>query len=100
MSNVDKAKLNALILELEVGNGNLYKGVNLTRTQRKSANLLLAADGVCTKEHLYDVLYTKQKYKPDPKTLRELLCVIRQLEPLGIEIDTVFVIGYIIQIQK
>jgi DNA-binding response OmpR family regulator len=96
MSNVDKAKLNALILELEVENGNLYKGVNLTRTQRKFVNLLLAADGVCTKEHLYDVLYTTQKYKPDPKVLRELLCVVRrQLEPLGIEIKTVFGIGYI-----
>jgi DNA-binding response OmpR family regulator len=96
MSNADKAKLNALVVKLEVENGNLYKGVNLTRTQRKFVNLLLAADGVCTKEHLYDVLYTKQKYKPDPKILRELLCVIRrQLEPLGIEIDTVFGIGYI-----
>ena len=96
MSYTDKTKLNALIVKLEVENGNRYKGVNLTRTQRKFVNLLLAADGVCTKEHLYDVLYTKQKYKPDPKVLRELLCVIRrQLEPLGIEIETVFGIGYI-----
>jgi DNA-binding response OmpR family regulator len=96
MSNVNKAKLNALIVKLEVENGNLYKGVNLTRTQRKFVNFLLAADGVCTKEHLYDVLYARQKYKPDPKILRELLSVIRtQLEPIGIEIETVFGIGYI-----
>jgi DNA-binding response OmpR family regulator len=96
ISNADKAKLNALIVKLKVETGNLYKGVNLTRTQRKFVNLLLAADGVCTKEHLYDVLYTRQKYKPDPKILRELLCVVRrQLEPLGIEIETVFGVGYI-----
>jgi DNA-binding response OmpR family regulator len=96
MSNANKAKLNALIVKLEVENGNLYKGVNLTRTQREFVNLLLAADGVCTKEHLYDMLYARQKYKPDPKILRELLSVIRrQLEPIGIEIETVFGIGYI-----
>ena len=97
MSDASKAKLNTLIFKLEVENGNLYKGVSLTRTQRKFVNLLLAANGVCTKEHLYDVLYTaRQKYKPHPKILREMLCVIRrQLEPLGIEIKTVFGIGYI-----
>jgi DNA-binding response OmpR family regulator len=97
MSDANKAKLNTLIFKLEVENGNLYKGVSLTRSQRKFVNLLLAANGVCTKEHLYDVLYTaRQKYKPHPKILREMLCVIRrQLEPLGIEIETVFGIGYI-----
>jgi DNA-binding response OmpR family regulator len=43
------------------------------------------------------VLYTKkQNYKPDPKILREMLCAIRkQLDPLDIEIKTVFGIGYI-----
>jgi DNA-binding response OmpR family regulator len=97
MSDASKSKLNILIFKLEVDNGNLYKGVSLTRTQRKFVNLLLAANDVCTKEHLYDVLYTaRQKYKPHPKILREMLCVIRkQLEPLGIEIETVFGIGYI-----
>jgi DNA-binding response OmpR family regulator len=93
MSDVSKAKLNTLI-----DNGNLYKGMSLTQTQRKFVNLLLGANGVCTKEHLYDVLYTpRQKYKPHPKILREMLYVIRKsLDPLGIEIETVFGIGYII----
>ena len=96
-SGANKDKLNTLIFKSEVENGNLYRVVSLTRTQRKFVNLLLAENGVCTKEHLYDVLYTtKQNYKPDPKILRTMLGVIRkQLEPLGIEIKTVFGIGYI-----
>ena len=97
ISDASRVKLNRLIFKLEVENGDLYKGVNLTRTQRKFVNLLLTANGVCTKEHLYDVLYTvRQNYKPDPKIFRQMLCDIRkQLEPLGIEIKTVFGIGYI-----
>jgi DNA-binding response OmpR family regulator len=97
MSDADKGKLNTLIFKSEVEHGNLYRGVDLTPTERKFVNLLLAENGVCTKEHLYDVLYTKkQKYKPDLKILRTMICVIRkQLEPLDIEIKTVFGIGYI-----
>jgi DNA-binding response OmpR family regulator len=98
MSDANKVKLNALIFKSEVLDGNLYRGISLTRTQRKFLNLLLAGHGVCTKEHLYNVLYTKkQNYKPDPKILREMLCAIRkQLEPLDIEIKTVFGVGYTI----
>jgi DNA-binding response OmpR family regulator len=97
MSDASKVKLNTLIFKLGVEKGNPYKGVSLTPAQRKFVNLLVAADSVCTKEHLYDVLYTaRQKYKPDPKILREMLRVIRrQLGPLGIEIKTVIGIGYI-----
>jgi len=97
ISDTSKAKLNTLIFELEVENGNLYRGVSLTRTQGKFVDLLLAAKGVCTKEHLYDVLYTtRQNYKPDPKIFRSMLWFIRkQIEPLGIEIKTIFGKGYI-----
>jgi DNA-binding response OmpR family regulator len=97
MSEANKDKLNALMFRSEVEHGNLYGGVTLTRTQMKFVNLLLAENGVCTKEHLYDELYAaKQNYKPNPKILRTMLFVIRkQLEPLGIEIKTVFGIGYI-----
>jgi DNA-binding response OmpR family regulator len=96
MSGVNKDKLNTLIFKSEVLRGNLYKGVNLTRTQLKFVNLLMAEDGLCTKEHLYDVLYTNRKYKPDHDILRKMVVEIRkQLEPLGIEIKTVFGIGYI-----
>jgi DNA-binding response OmpR family regulator len=97
ISDASKDKLNILIFRSEVEHGNLYRGVSLTRTQRKFVNLLLAENRVCTKEHLYDVLYTtNQNYKPDPNILRTMLGVIRrQLEPLGIEIKTVFGIGYI-----
>ena len=96
MSGINKDKLNILIFKSEVLRGNLYKGVSLTRAQLKFVNLLLAEDGLCTKEHLYDVLYTNQKYKPDPDILRKMVVEIRkQLEPLGIEIKTVFGIGYI-----
>jgi DNA-binding response OmpR family regulator len=97
MSDASKDKLNTLIFRSEVEHGNLYRGISLTRTQRKFVNLLLAENGVCTKEHLYDVLYSKnQNYKPHPRIFRTMLGVIRrQLEPLGIEIKTVFGIGYI-----
>jgi DNA-binding response OmpR family regulator len=97
MSDASKDKLNTLIFRSEVEHGNLYRGISLTQTQRKFVNLLLAENGVCTKEHVYDVLYpTKQNYTPDPGTLRTMVSVIRrQLEPLGIEIKTVFGIGYI-----
>jgi DNA-binding response OmpR family regulator len=97
ISDASKDKLNTLIFRSEVEHGNLYRGISLTRTQRKFVNLLLAENGVCTKEHLYDVLYSaNQNYKPEPRILRTMLGVIRrQLEPLGIEIKTVFGIGYI-----
>jgi DNA-binding response OmpR family regulator len=94
ISDADKDKLKILISKSEVLNGNLYRGINLTQTQRKFVNLVLAENGVCTKEHLYDVLY-KNKHT-DSKILRDLLCAIRkQLEPLGIAIKTVFGVGYI-----
>ena len=96
ISDVNKDKINTLIFKSEVLRGNLYKGVSLTRNQLKFVNLLLAEDGLCTKGHLYDVLYTNQKYKPDPDILRKMVVEIRkQLEPFGIEIKTVFGIGYI-----
>jgi DNA-binding response OmpR family regulator len=97
MSDASKNTLNTLIFRSEVEHGNLYRGIILTRTQRRFVNLLLAENGVCTKEHLYDVLYsTNQNYKPEPRIFRTMLGVIRrQLEPLGIEIKTVFGIGYI-----
>ena len=97
MSAVNKGKLNTLVSKSEIERGSSYRGVSLTRTQRKFVNLLLAEDGVCTKEHLYNALYTtKQNYKPDLKILREMLRVIRkQLEPLGVEINTVLGVGYI-----
>ena len=97
ISDASKNKLNTLIFRSEAEYGNLYRGISLTRTQQKMVNLLLAENGVCTKEHLYEVLYTKkQSYKPDLKILREMLRAIRkQLEPNGVEIKTVFGIGYI-----
>ena len=68
---------------------------SLTRTQLRFVNLLLAESGVCTKEQLYDVLYTTKQYKPELKILNTTLWEIRKrLEPLGIEIKTVFGIGY------
>ena len=102
MSGTSKAKLNTLIYELEAEDGNLYKGVRLTPSQRKVVNLLMRTDGVCTKEHLYDALYAaRQNYKPDPRILREMLRVIRrQLEPLGVEIKTVLGKGYIMPSQS
>ena len=97
MSDADKSKLNTLIFKSEIEHDNLYRGVILTRNQRKFVNVLMAQNGVCTREHLYYVLYAiKKNYKPEPKVLRTMLWVIRkQLAPLGIEIKTVFGTGYI-----
>ena len=95
MSDSSKDKLNTLIFKSETEHSNLYRGVNLTRTQLKFLNLLLAESDVCTKEHLYDMLYTTKRYKPELRILNTMLLEIRKrLEPLGIEIKTVFGIGY------
>ena len=96
MLRESKIKLNELFINLQAQSGNLYEGIKLTRNQRMVVDMLLVTDGICTKENLYAALYgSKQGHKPDPKTLREMLRVIRrQLSPHAIEIKTVFGKGY------
>jgi Fe2+ or Zn2+ uptake regulation protein len=96
MPRESKIKLNELFINLQAQNGNLYEGIKLTRNQRMVVDMLLVTDGICTKENLYAALYgSKQGHKPDPKTLREMLRVIRrQLSPHAIEIKTLFGKGY------
>ena len=96
MPRDSKAKLKELFINLQAQSGNLYEGIKLTRNQRMVVDMLLVTDGICTKENLYAALYvSKQGHKPDPKTLRETLRVIRrQLSPHAIEIKTVFGQGY------
>jgi DNA-binding response OmpR family regulator len=96
MPRESKTKLNELFTNLQAQSGNLYEGIKLTRNQRMVVDMLLVTDGICTKENLYAALYvSKQGHKPDPKTLREMLRVIRrQLSPHAIEIKTVFGKGY------
>jgi len=96
MPRESKTKLNELFTNLQAQSGNLYEGIKLTRNQRMVVDMLLVTDGICTKENLYTALYvSKQGHKPDPKTLRETLRVIRrQLSPHAIEIKTVFGKGY------
>jgi DNA-binding winged helix-turn-helix (wHTH) protein len=91
-----KTKLKELFVNLQAQSGNLYEGIKLTQNQRTVVDMLLVTNGICTKENLYAALYvSKQGHKPDPKSLRETLRVIRrQLSPHGIEIQTVFGKGY------
>jgi DNA-binding response OmpR family regulator len=96
MPRESKTKLNELFTNLQAQSGNFYEGIKLTRKQRMVVDMLLVTDGICTKENLYAALYvSKQGHKPDPKSLRETLRVIRrQLSPHAIEIKTVFGKGY------
>jgi DNA-binding response OmpR family regulator len=109
ISDEHKNRLNAIIKKSEKNSGNYKsvifnpsKGINLTRTQRKVVDILLRTSGICTKEHLYDMLYLgTQNYKPDPKILREMLRVIRKrLRSYEIEIKTVFGKGYLMPRQS
>ena len=96
---LDKANETILQLQqlLQAKSGNLYEGIKLTRNQRTVVDMLLATNGICSKEHLYAALYpSRQPHKPDLQVFRETLRVIRnQLRPQGIDIQTVFGKGYI-----
>ena len=100
--DVSRAKLNILISQLKPEHDIVYRGVNFTPTQQKVIYILMHTNGICTKKHLYEALYAvRQGYKPDPKVLDELLRVIRrQLDPLGIEITTIFGKGYMIPVES
>ena len=95
---LDKAEEKIVHLQqlLQPQSENLYVGIKLTRNQETVVDILLATNGICSKERLYAALYlSRQGYKPDPKVLRETVRVIRkQLRPHGIEIKTVFGKGY------
>jgi biotin operon repressor len=75
---------------------NVYPGIKLTPNQETIVNRLLATNGICSKEQLYEALYlSREGLKPDPKILRETIRVVRkQLRPHGIEIKTEFGKGY------
>jgi DNA-binding winged helix-turn-helix (wHTH) protein len=95
---LDKANETILQLQqlLQAKSGNLYEGIKLTRNQRTVVDMLLATNGICSKEHLYAALYpSRQAHKPDLQVFRETLRVIRkQLRPHGIDIQTLFGKGY------
>ena len=52
---------------------NVYPGIKLTPNQETIVNRLLATNGICSKEQLYEALYlSREGHKPDPKiSLRE-----------------------------
>ena len=81
---------------LKAQSRNVYPGIKLTPSQETIVNRLLATNGVCSKEQLYEALYlSRGGYKPDPKILREIIRVVRkQLRSHGIEIKTEFGKGY------
>ena len=81
---------------LKAQSRNVYPGIKLTPNQETIVNRLLATNGICSKEQLYDALYlSREGLKPDPKILRETIRVVRkQLRSHGIEIKTEFGKGY------
>jgi len=95
---LEKAEKKILYLQqlLKAQSRNVYPGIKLTPNQETIVNRLLATNGVCGKEQLYEALYlSRQGYKPDPKILRETIRVVRkQLKPHGIEIKTEIGRGY------
>jgi DNA-binding response OmpR family regulator len=95
---LEKAERKILHLRrlLKARGGSLYSGIKLTPNQEMVVGMLLATNGICSKEQLYATLYlSKEGYRPDPKILRETIRVIRkQLGTHGIEIKTVFGKGY------
>jgi hypothetical protein len=95
---LEKAETKILYLQqlLRGQSRNVYPGIKLTPTQETVVNRLLAANGICSKEQLYDALYlSREGPKPDPKILRETIRVVRkQLRSHGIEIKNEFGKGY------
>jgi biotin operon repressor len=95
---LEKAEKKILYLQqLLRGQGrNVYTGIRLTPNQETVVNRLLATNGICSKEQLYDALYlSREGLKPDPKILRETIRVVRkQLRSHGIEIKNEFGKGY------
>ena len=74
---------------------NVYPGIKLTPNQETIVNRLLATNGICSQEQLYEALYLSREYKPDPKMIRETIRVVRkQLRPHEIKIETLFGKGY------
>ena len=74
---------------------NVYPGIKLTPNQETIVNRLLATNGICSQEQLYEALYLSREYKPDPKILRETIRAVRkQLRPHEIKIETLFGKGY------
>ena len=95
---LEKVEKKILYLQqlLKAQSRNVYTGIRLTPNQETIVNRLLATNGVCSKEQLYEALYlSREGYKPDPKILREIIRVVRrQLRSHGIEIKTEFGKGY------
>ena len=94
---LEKARETILQLQLllQANRGNFYQGIKLTPNQRTVVDMLLMANGICTKESLYAALYGPRQYKPDPAIIRESIRIIRkQLRPHGIDINNVRGKGY------
>ena len=95
---LEKVEKKILYLQqlLKAQSRNVYTGIKLTPNQETIVNRLLAANGICSKEQLYEALYlSREGHKPDPKILRETIRVVRkQLRSHGIEIKNEFGKGY------
>ena len=95
---LEKVEKKILYLQqlLKAQSRNVYTGIKLTPNQETIVNRLLATNGICSKEQLYEALYlSREGHKPDPKILRETIRVVRkQLRSHGIEIKSEFGKGY------
>jgi biotin operon repressor len=95
---LEKVEKKILYLQqlLKAQSRNVYTGIRLTPNQETIVNRLLATNGICSKEQLYEALYlSREGLKPDPKILRTTIWVVRkQLRSHDIEIKTEFGKGY------
>ena len=95
LGKVEK-KIRYLQQLLKAQSRNVYTGIKLTPNQETIVNRLLATNGICSKEQLYEALYlSREGYKPNPKIIHETIRVVRkQLRSHGIEIKNEFGKGY------
>ena len=95
---LEKVEKKILYLQqlLKAQSRNAYTGIKLTPNQETIVNRLMATNGICSKQQLYEALYlSREGHKPDPKIIRETIRVVRkQLRSHGIEIKSEFGKGY------
>src|ERR1700733_3368614 len=74
----------------------LYEGIKLTKTERMVLDILVAANGVCSRDRLLNGLYLSQgKECPTEKVINVMICRIRQkVAPHRVDIGTVHGYGY------
>src|SRR4051794_4571000 len=81
---------------LRPSNGTRYRGLHLTASEEAVLQIIVAAQGVCSKERLFQGLYGSrcETSQPDPGIIDlHIFRLRRKLAPHGIQIDRVHGVG-------